>query len=231
MNKEPVVIPPGIVAFKNWANQIVRLDDYAPFGKHRTYEDFVKTHLTEDNPSTIHTIEVEGRQWSVDEWIIFRGRQEQITSFEFSEGHQWKVKLKAFDEDLRFAIQTITKIPQPQPSEQPEEKKALDLIKKFYDLYYELGADWDDEWIVLFEEAKELLTGEKTDPNESDTQPAYKGLLARKDGEIQLLADMIIEILADIRRKPNDTRYATVVKKATELLFKLKCGLDPVPKS
>lgn len=110
-------------------------------------------------------------------------------------------------------------------------KDLQSCLQKFYDLYYHEAADWDDEWIVLFEEANDILTGTKIDPDESSTQPAYKGLLAEKENSIKLLADMIIEILADIRRKPNDTRYATVVKKATELLFKLKCGLDPVPKS
>lgn len=109
-------VPPGIVAFKQKSGRVDRIDT-------DNYRRWVSDYLNDPEP-TIHTISVDGKEWSVGEWIIFRGRQEQIISFEFSEGHQWKVKLKAFDDDLRFAIQAISKLPTP-PQQARESESAL----------------------------------------------------------------------------------------------------------
>lgn len=88
MNKEPVVIPPGIVAFKNsvtgeiltFEGQCKGKMDFQP-----TYTLWASLHLFSAPVSVIYTIEVEGRQFSVGDGITW-GTQKfdyPIHSFEW----------------------------------------------------------------------------------------------------------------------------------------------------
>lgn len=104
-NQQQGEVPPGIVAFKTYTGKIdVFQNAFIP------YEMFVTEHLKDVLPvSTIHTIQVDGKQFSVDEWVIFKSRQEQIEEFKWNNYVGWTFRPKAFTGF--YAIDQASKLP------------------------------------------------------------------------------------------------------------------------
>jgi hypothetical protein len=109
--KEPdPVIPPGVKIFTNKGGSLWYYDPY------KTYENWVKYHL--DMKHIIHTISVNGTEWSVDEWYNHGGKEHyQIKAFYWDADRGWRIE--TVDESYCYLLEALKmnkgKLPPPIP--------------------------------------------------------------------------------------------------------------------
>jgi hypothetical protein len=125
-------IPPGIVAFK--ALGLPRLLYLKDSTYHDTYETWAKMHLDNPGTSTIHTISVDGTQWSVGDNVQGMPPQNnkyKILGFKWKPELGWYIEVPMKGETSHILLSLVTKLPVKDSGGEEREAHIDQLINIF----------------------------------------------------------------------------------------------------
>lgn len=210
-NESQQQVPPGIVRFKTKEGTL-----YFQY-PHSDYDNWVRFHLTEG--STIHTISVDGKEWSVEEDVDCNMGGGIIKELRYIEGN-WVAFMEVHHNGTTQLnrVSNIRKKSKPTPSSldrsgsQPgkEESKSEQLKNMLEDVINEL--DLSDGMI------------EKHGPIGTPPAELVRLVLARKDLEFKMLKTGFKHI--DPQPSQSGEGEGDLTAAYTRQIYKLKCEID-----